>query len=202
MAKVDTAIFDWGGVLIEDPAPGLMAYCAQALGVSVPDYVQAHQVYASPFQTGKITEADFWDRVCVTLGCDLPRSASLWGEAFRQVYTPRSDVFDLATRLQRQRIMTCLLSNTEAPVVAYFGELGYTMFDHAVFSCIEGCQKPDPDIYAIAVEKCNTTAQQCLFIDDRPDFVQGALDAGLQAVLFDQPLDIVARLCQRFDLPG
>lgn len=200
MTEVNAVIFDWGGVLIEDPAPGLMAYCAQALGVSVADYVQAHKLHANGFQTGRITEDSFWQQVCSTLNCNAPPVGSLWGEAFRHVYTPRNNMLDLAARLQQRGISTALLSNTEKPAMDYYAELGYAMFDHAVFSCAEGCHKPDQEIYDIAVARCQTAAQQCLFIDDRMDFIQGALDAGLQAVLFDQPEAVLAQLCQRFEL--
>jgi FMN phosphatase YigB (HAD superfamily) len=200
MTKIDTVLFDWGGVLIADPAPGLMAYCAQALGVSVPDYMQAHQMHSDPFQTGHIAEDHFWQQMCVTLNCDSPPTESLWGEAFRAVYTPRKDMFDLAANLKQLGIKTAVLSNTESPAVAYFREKSYTVFDHAIFSCTEGCQKPDPEIYAIAVARCKTTPQQSLLIDDRRDFIQGARNAGLQTVLFDHPEAVFSQLRKRFHL--
>jgi putative hydrolase of the HAD superfamily len=200
MTKIDTVLFDWGGVLIEDPAPGLMAYCAQALGVSVPDYTQAHQRHSGPFQTGRIAEDRFWQQICVTLNCDLPPTESLWGEAFRNVYKPRRDMFDLAASLKEQGIKTAVLSNTERPAVAYFLEKNYTVFDHAIFSCAEGCQKPDPEIYAIAVARCRTIPQQSLLIDDQRDFIQGARNAGLEAVLFGHPKETIVALHQRFHL--
>ena len=34
MAKIESVILDWGGVLIEYPAPGRVRYCAEALGVA------------------------------------------------------------------------------------------------------------------------------------------------------------------------
>ncbi len=200
MTKIDAVLFDWGGVLIEDPSPGLMTYCSQALAVSVSDYVQAHKMHCGPFQTGHIAEGDFWKQVCSTLNCDLPQVASLWGEAFRHVYAPRTAVFDLAASLQKLGIEPALLSNTEEPAMDYFLERNYTMFDHTVFSCAEGCQKPDREIYALAVARCGTTPQQSLFIDDRSDSVQGARDAGLQAILFDHPETVLAALRRRFRL--
>ena len=200
MTKIDTVLFDWGGVLIEDPAPGLMAYCARTLGVSVPDYTQAHQVHSGPFQTGCMAEDRFWQQICATLNCDLPSTESLWGEAFRTVYAPRREMFELAAGLQEQGIKTAVLSNTEEPAVAYFQEMNYAVFDHAVFSCTEGCAKPEPEIYDIAVARCGTTPQQSLLIDDRRDFIQGARNAGLEAVLFDHPEETLVTLRERFRL--
>ncbi len=50
--RIEAVLFDWGGVLIENPAPGLMEYCAKALGVSVEDYVRVHNVHGEAFQKG------------------------------------------------------------------------------------------------------------------------------------------------------
>jgi hypothetical protein len=47
--RIEAVLFDWGGVLIENPAPGLMDYCAKALGVSVEDYVRAHNQHGEAF---------------------------------------------------------------------------------------------------------------------------------------------------------
>ena len=132
---IAAVLFDWGGVLIDNPASGLMAFCAEALGVSVEDYVTAHDRHAAPFQKGRISEAAFWQRVCKDLGRPEPEAPSLWGEAFAAVYAPRRDVFALARRLQSQGIRTALLSNTEAAAMQFFLEQQYDMFDALTFSC-------------------------------------------------------------------
>ena len=91
--RIEAVLFDWGGVLIENPAPGLMAYCAKALGVSVEDYVRMHNVHSEAFQKGLIPEEVFWRRVCGALNRPVPQRVSLWGDAFRAVYRPREEVF-------------------------------------------------------------------------------------------------------------
>ena len=50
METIKSVIFDWGGVLIDDPAPGLMQYCADALKVSKEDYIKAHSKFEADFQ--------------------------------------------------------------------------------------------------------------------------------------------------------
>ena len=62
MDWIEAVLFDWGGVLIDDPAPGLMAFCARALGVSMGDYTRTHNRHGEPFQKGLIEEATFWQR--------------------------------------------------------------------------------------------------------------------------------------------
>lgn len=190
--RIEAVLFDWGGVLIDNPAPGLMSYCAAALGVSVDDYVQAHNRHGEPFQKGTIAEAVFWQRVCDSLGCPPPRRVSLWGEAFRAVYSPRAEVFSLARRLRERGFRTSLLSNTEGPAMEFFLELGYDAFDAATFSCAEGVAKPEREIYEIAARQLGVTPARCVLIDDRLDFIEGARAAGMKGIVYEN-LDQVKR---------
>ncbi len=182
---MQAVLFDWGGVLIENPAPGLMAYCAKALGVAVEDYVRAHNAHAEAFQKGSVPEKVFWQQVCGELNRPLPRQTSLWGDAFRAVYRPRREVFDLARRLRARGCRTSLLSNTEAPAMEFFLELGYDMFDALTFSCAEGVFKPQREVYEVAARSLGVAPAQCVLLDDRLDFVEGARHAGMKGIVYE-----------------
>ncbi|UCG49428.1 MAG: HAD family phosphatase [Phycisphaerales bacterium] len=185
METIESVIFDWGGVLIDDPAPGLVQYCAEALGVSREDYTGAHDKFAEGFQKGLVSERGFWAEVCGDLGVPEPRVRSLWGEAFRWAYAPREAVFSMASALQREGYKTALLSNTEVPAMEYFLELGYDMFDAAVFSCAEGTRKPERRIYELTLERLGSKPGRAVFVDDRADYIEGARQAGLKTILFE-----------------
>jgi HAD superfamily hydrolase (TIGR01509 family) len=115
----------------------------------------------------------------------VPKIRSFWYEAFRAAYVPKPEVFSLAAELHKKEYKTALLSNTELPAVGFFHEQNYNMFDVLVFSCVERIAKPRPEIYEITVNRLGSKAQETIFIDDRLDYVQGAKDAGLHAVLFE-----------------
>jgi FMN phosphatase YigB (HAD superfamily) len=183
--RIKAVLFDWGGVLIDNPAPGLMDYCVKVLGVAVEDYTRVHNQHGEAFQKGSITEGVFWRRVCGDLDCPLPRQSSLWGDAFRAVYRPREPVFALARRLRESGCKTSLLSNTEVPAMQFFLELGYDMFDALTFSCAEGVAKPQREIYEIAAGKIGMAPAQCVLLDDRLDFVEGARNAGMQGIVYE-----------------
>jgi putative hydrolase of the HAD superfamily len=183
--RIEAVLFDWGGVLIENPAPGLMAYCAKALDVPVEDYVRAHNAHGEAFQKGSIPEEVFWRQVCGDLDRPLPRQSSLWGDAFRAVYRPRPEVFGLVRRLRERDCKTGLLSNTEAPAMEFFHELGYETFDALTFSCAEGVFKPEREMYEVAAKKLRTPASQCVLLDDRLDFVEGARKAGMEGIVYE-----------------
>ena len=185
MEPIRSVIFDWGGVLIDDPRPGLLRYCAGAFGVSQDDYTPVHDSFLDEFHTGAISEQMFWQGISAELGKPAPETRSLWYEAFKAVYVPKPEVFSLATSLHDEGYKTALLSNTELPAVDFFHELKYDIFDVLVFSCVEGIAKPDKKIYEITVERLGSKAERTVFIDDKPGFIQGAREAGLNAILFE-----------------
>ncbi|MFH1370925.1 MAG: HAD family phosphatase [Planctomycetota bacterium] len=184
MEKIRAIIFDWGGVLAEDPAPGLVSYCAKALGVSVDEYKLAYDIFMDDFQTGRVTEQQFWLNMTSRIGVPMPKDNCLWGEAFAAIYVPRKELFSLAIDLRKAGYKIALLSNTEKPAVELFQRHNYDVFDVTVFSCLEGTKKPQREIYELALDRLDTSAKQTLFIDDRQDYIDGAKQAGLETILF------------------
>jgi epoxide hydrolase-like predicted phosphatase len=184
METVKSIIFDWGGVLIDDPAPGLMQYCAKSLKVSKEDYIKAHTKFEADFQKGLISEDTFWEQICSELNVPKPNTPSLWAEAFEAAYIPRDDMFSMAASLQENGFKTAVLSNTEASAMQLFHRQQYDMFDVLVFSCLEGVEKPERKIYEITLKKLGSLPEQSVFIDDKPEYINGAKEVGIKTLLF------------------
>jgi FMN phosphatase YigB (HAD superfamily) len=182
---MDSVIFDWGGVLIEDPAGPIIDYCSRALGVKEKACVGAVRKYQGGFQKALVGEDTFWRLVCGELCVPPPKTPSLWKEAFTFAYKTRAQVFAIAKALKGRGMKLALLSNTEAPAMGFAQSAEYGIFDSLVFSCSEGCVKPDSRIYELSVEKLETTPDRVIFIDDRPDYIEGAHNVGLRTILFE-----------------
>jgi putative hydrolase of the HAD superfamily len=185
MEVIESVIFDWGGVLIEDPAPGLVKYCSEALAVSKEDYIKVYDKFGGDFQKGVISEEEFWERMCSGLGVSKPKVPSLWADAFKAAYVPREEIFSLAGGLCKKGYKTAFLSNTEEPAMQYFHQFGYDMFDVLVFSCAEGTSKPERRIYELTIQRLGSEAEQSVFIDDKTEYINGAQKAGLNTILFE-----------------
>jgi putative hydrolase of the HAD superfamily len=196
MSEIKAVIFDWGGVLIDDPAPGLMQYCADKLSVSKEDYIKAHNRFAKDFQKGLISEDTFWAKVCRALGKPTLGITSLWSSAFRSVYSPRTDVFSVVSSLHNNGYRIALLSNTEVPTMRFFHELQYNMFDVLVFSCAEGTMKPERKIYEITIERLGLTPEQTIFIDDKQEFINAAKQIKINTILFKDIEQVKTELAQ------
>ncbi len=118
--KIEAVIFDWGGVLIDNPVEDMIVYSARVMEVDPRILHPSFLSHKRLLQDGRISEETFWDRIADELGVIKPSRPSLMDEAFRASYREREDVFELAAGLHRRGYKTALLSNTEAPSVAFF----------------------------------------------------------------------------------
>jgi putative hydrolase of the HAD superfamily len=185
MDKIESIIFDWGGVLIDDPRPGLLRYCCKAFGVPLEDYTPIHDLFLDEFHKGMISEERFWRQIVDKLGKPMSSVRPQWYDAFRAAYVPREQMYHLVRSLHDKGYKTALLSNTELPAVRFFHEQNYNMFDLFVFSCIERVMKPERRIFEITLERLGSKPAQTVFIDDKQDYILGAKSVGLNTILFE-----------------
>lgn len=194
MNVIKAVIFGWGGVLIDNPTPALVAYCSATLGVSAERFAEARETHYPPFLRGQISEEEFWKRACGDLQVAPPSVPSLWGEAFRRAYVPRPEMLDMVAFLKENGFRTALLSNAEEPAARYCRELNYPMFDVFTFSCMEQTAKPEREIYELTLRRLDVDPAETLLIDDDEDALDGAWDIGIRALLFTSAEDTIASL--------
>jgi FMN phosphatase YigB (HAD superfamily) len=187
MTPITTIIFDWGGVLIADPLPLLVSVFTRTLGVPPDAFRAAYKPRAASLHLNRCSESDFWRGMCAELRIPPPALPSLWGDAFREVYLPIKEVWSLAQSLKATGYKIALLSNTELPGVKFFHATQPNIFDTLVFSCCEGCRKPEPRIYQLALERVHSSPDQAVFIDDSEHNLRGAEAVGLRTILFRSP---------------
>ncbi len=177
-------IFDWGGVLIDNPATDLIDYCARQLKVSSSDLKTNLEIHLRPFQLGEISEKTFWSRICKPLQVKPPTN-SLWRQAADQVFKENEEIFSLLESLKANGYKTAILSDTELPMVDYFFNHNYHhYFDVYTFSCLEHLVKPDPTIYLKTLNKLQVSPSEAIFIDDKPKNIRGAQKVGLSSIVF------------------
>ncbi len=100
-----------------------------------------------------------------------------------------------------------MVSNAEGRVELDLDGAGYAgLFDTVVDSHVVGVEKPDPEIFRIAMERMSVTPDGSVFVGDVPAVdIAGARAAGLTAVLLDRhdlyPAIDVPRLRSISELP-
>lgn len=111
-------------------------------------------------------EAHFWD--CYCRHCAFPEDAAATLRQLRESGRKLALVTNGPVGWQSRKLRT-------------LGLAGY--FDEVLISEAEGIAKPDPRIFARAVERLGVTASEAMFVGDHPEIdIAGARDAGLVAV--------------------
>ena len=76
-----------------------------------------------------------------------------------------------------------LLSDAMPSILSFMDRYGILEhFDAAVISTHVGAIKPSPKMYAAILEQMGADPADCLFVDDRPCNLEGAVRAGMKAV--------------------
>ncbi|MAG27331.1 hypothetical protein CMI47_17495 [Candidatus Pacearchaeota archaeon] len=180
-------IFDWGGVLIDNPVLGLVTEFSKKLDMDGKDVLKFFNENINDFDRGKISEEEFWEGFGKKPG-------KIWKSGFEKAYSEKKEIFELARELKSKGIKVGFLSNTEKPSVEFFKEQGHDMFDAEVFSCDEGVLKPAPEIYEIILKRLGVKASEAVFIDDRIDNVKGFEALGGKGILFESVQQIKEEL--------
>jgi putative hydrolase of the HAD superfamily len=184
LSAIKAVIFDWGGVLIENPTEGILRYCRETLGIGTGCMLAAYRKLIPYFQEGKITEEEFWKGVRRRTGAKGEMHGSLWLEAFEHSYVEKKDVFALAHALHGRGCRTGILSNTEKPARPIMERDSYRIFDPVVLSWQVGSAKPQRRIFEALIETLCLNPQEILLIDDVAANIAAAKDLGLQGLLF------------------
>lgn len=91
-----------------------------------------------------------------------------------------------------------LLSNAAVNSKRYFKEVpGSEYFDGTVISCFAHLVKPQPEIYKYLLDKYDLKADECVFIDDMPLNVEGAVFSSLHGIVFhDDYIEVRKKLIE------
>ena len=192
---IKAVIFDLGGVLIDNPAPGIIDYCAAATHLKKDIFSKALENHLNDFQLSKITEHILWQKIIAKNPDGKVPNHPIWLAGLKRVYHEKTEVFDLIKSLKEKHIHTALLSNTEPPIQQYIDSLPqYAILDVRFYSSELKLLKPNPEIYRYALHELHVKPEETIFIDDRTVNVQGAQNVGIHGITFTSPKNLLQQL--------
>ncbi|MGH2850974.1 MAG: HAD family hydrolase [Solirubrobacteraceae bacterium] len=98
---------------------------------------------------------------------------------------------DAVGRARERGLRLALLSNAPHEVADVVDAAEFAaIFEQRIFSCRLGLMKPEPAIYAGALELLGADPAEVIFVDDRPANVDAARALGIRAHLFIDPTEI------------
>ncbi len=133
---------------------------------------------------------EYYRVILRTLGLSAPPdlTAELAQEYVRQVnFQPYDDVRPVLDRLREVDLPLAVITDAWPSVERKFSDLGFRDYFAAfVISSQQGCIKPDPGMFAPAIQAISISAKETLFIDDAPDLVEDARAQGFRGLVMDR----------------
>ena len=150
------------------------------------------------FELGKLSPDQFAEKFFGALGAECDPQDLMDGMS--TIFSPNEAIYPLIRNLNDQGIPLGVLSNTCPAhwdwVIRQYPILTQS-FSIRVLSFEVQSMKPDAAIYQAAIESANTDASNIFFMDDRQENVDGALEAGIDAVLYSSVPELEAELNSR-----
>jgi putative hydrolase of the HAD superfamily len=147
------------------------------------------------FDTGKIEPEDFYREVVQNLEANVGKTSFF--RMYSDVFSINPPILDLLRRLKTNNKLI-LLSNTDVERFGFiqkkFPEI--FLFDEYVLSYEVGYMKPHPEIYMRALNIAGIRAEECVFLDDLQENIDGAEGVGMKAILYGPRTDLEAKLKQ------
>jgi putative hydrolase of the HAD superfamily len=159
----------------------------------IAERVHKHRDLIRSFDRGKISPEEFHREVVQRLDADVDQETFF--SIYCDIFSLNSPVLDVLAAL-KAKYRLILLSNTDIERFGFvrrvFPEI--FIFDGYVLSFEVGYLKPHPQIYAEALKKAKARAEECVFIDDIEENIQGAKGMGLDTILYGPVTDLKAEL--------
>jgi putative hydrolase of the HAD superfamily len=194
---IKAVLFDYGGVIkVGHPLrTSLPKICNISKEEVERTKEERHSLVGNDATKGLISDEQFWIGVQKILKKPIPvpdKCIELAQESYRKSFEFIPEVVKLAEDLKKQEIKTAILSNIfkfEAEVIRE--KNGYDGFTPVILSYEVGMQKPEIDIYKLAVEKLKVKPEEIIFIDDQERNLISARELGIKTVLAGNPEQII-----------
>jgi putative hydrolase of the HAD superfamily len=192
VSDFEALISDFGGVLTS-PLEEAFAGFSEDTGISLAALGGAMaklggQLGANPLyelETGRLSERDFLAGLERALGDGV--SMAGFADHYFARLKPNEQLFDYLRDLHARGLRLALCTNNVREWEGHWRTMLPIdeIFDVVVDSGFVGMRKPDPEIYALTLERLGGPApDRVLFLDDIEDNCAGAREAGMTAVRF------------------
>jgi glucose-1-phosphatase len=201
--KMRAIIFDIGRVLVRLDIAGAMGGLAGMISLTPQETWAAieHDPRWRDWQEGRMSPRDWQLHICRRLGVNL--TFEQFSEIWNRVLDPTPLLDGAFLESLSKRYCLAVLSNTDPIHVAELEKRFdfFRFFKHRIYSCVVGASKPSPLIFRAALQACKTTADNAIYIDDIPAYVEAARQLGMTGLVFQSPEQLIADLQQLAPTP-
>jgi glucose-1-phosphatase len=197
--KIRAIIFDIGRVLVRLDIAGAMGGLAGRISLSPQETWTAieHDPSWRDWQEGRMSPRDWQLHISRRLGVEISfeEFSAIWNRVLDA--TPLVDSYLLENLSKHYRL--AVLSNTDPIHVAELEKKFdfFRFFPQRIYSCVVGASKPSPIIFREALKACKVDADNALYIDDIPLYVEAARQLGMDGIVFESAEQLKSEMEKR-----
>lgn len=183
--RITTLFLDIGGVLLTNGWDRhLRTRAEKKFGLDHIETEERHHLTWFGLEEDKISMDEYLDRVVFYQKRDFTKAQFLKWVCAQTKELPH--MINLIKQLKKQHKLKIAVISNESRVLNDYRirtfQLG-SFVDFFISSCFVHCRKPDRDIYKIALDLAQVKAENVLYIEDTPMFVQVAQEMGIHTIL-------------------
>lgn len=157
-----------------------------------------HELFMGPEwimgNEGKITNEQRYDLICPRIPQRLHSALKRCVEGWDMCLAPVAGADVFCQQAKEKGYGMYVLSNACNRFHQFFPrQFSEALFDGVVVSSDVKMIKPDPAIYRHICQVYGLKPEECLFIDDRPENVEGAIGLGMEAIVFQGDWEEIRR---------
>lgn len=199
--RITNVLLDFGGVIADEGYRNGVREIARINGLD-PDHfarVTGETLHGTGYLTGQATEAEFWRTLRSSAG--IKGSDQDLRSLILKRFTVRVWMIEVVSWLKGQGVRLAILSDQTNWLDELEEKMGiFPLFDHVFNSYHLGKSKKDITIFTDVLKITGASPVEALFVDDTPEHVGRAVQAGLNTILFAGREDFLMRL--RAFFPG
>ena len=183
---IKNIVFDLGNVLIDfNP----QAYL-EGLGYSAEEIPPLMEIIYGDYWN-KYDRGDY--KTVADLRIALCKKYPKYGNDFFKILQPDwvnihrviTDTADYLGELKQRGYKIYILSNLATESYEFVKKLDFFQkIDGGVFSTFENACKPEEKLYRVLLERYNLNADECAFLDDKPENIEVAEKLGINGIVF------------------
>jgi len=197
MSPFDVILFDVGGVLLTNGWDHQERSAAAAkFGLDLASLEARHGTVVDAWEKGEISHDAYLDSAVFNEPRPFSRDDFFAFILAQSKILPNGALGILAELAASKNFMVGCLNNEARETNDYrFATFGLRQYFRVAFSsCYVGLRKPHIEIYRRAIDILGTPPERILFIDDRQENIDGALQAGMKGIRFEGELPLRTQL--------
>jgi putative hydrolase of the HAD superfamily len=201
---IRSVVFDFGNVICFPVADEKIARAAADCKLALDEFLRVFWANRLPYDAG-LSPEEYWRGIAKAASTEFdgPLIEKMVRHEVGFWNTFDSRVLSWIDVLREHGYSVGILSNLPFPMAgALRGTPGFMEhFDHVTFSCELRLFKPQAAIYEHSFRGLGVAPEEILFIDDRPENVEGARAVGMRAEVFTTWEEFVREVPRHYGLP-